>query len=156
MITILTIISLILVALAAASNSVMDTVDHHQSKSIFSKLKDQKWWNAKNGWKNKYVDYDYDASLNLPLRRVKWHIFGITFNKPVQLTDSWHFFKMLMIVFMCLSTIIFPYTVYCYCDGYNIWEIILAVIIWLLVLGITWNLTFSWTYNKLFILKNQK
>lgn len=152
----LTLFSILLVGLASASNSVMDTVDHHQSKSIFSKMKNQKWWNIKDGWKNKYVDYDFDASMNLPLRRIKWHIFGITFNKPVQITDSWHFFKMWMIIFMCAAIVIFPYTAYCICAGHGILWLILASTIWLTVFGVIWNTTFSWTYHTLFILKDKR
>lgn len=166
MMIVFTIISMLLVTLAAACNSIMDTVDHHQNKSIFSwwnftmlgwkPFVNQKWWNIKDGWKNKYVDYDFDASMNLPLRRIKWHIFGITFNKPVQITDSWHFFKMWMIIFMCAAIVIFPYTAYYICAGHGILWLILASTIWLTVFGVIWNTTFSWTYHTLFILKDKR
>lgn len=150
-------ISLLLVALASACNSIMDTVDHHQSQSIFSKFKNGKWWNQHQGWKNKYVDYDKDIKEGIEPRRVKWKILGIRFNKPVQLTDSWHFFKMLMIIFICLAIIVFPYTIgWAYIVGVEWKGILYRVTVWVSVLGFAWNGTFRLTYDHLFLLKKYK
>ncbi len=150
---ILIIMGLLLVVLAAICNSVMDTVDHHQSKSIFSKFKNQKWWNQKEGWKNKYMDYDGNTAKGITPRRIKWKIFGIKMDKPVQLTDSWHFFKMWMIIFICLAILIFPYTLeYAHASGINWSGILWRGMVWLGLLGLAWNKPFTWTYKYWFIL----
>ena len=141
-------VPLILLSFGSICNSIMDTVDHHQQKSIFSKFKNGRWWNQNQGWRNKYIDYDGDIKLNIEPRRVKWSLFGFTVNKPVQLTDSWHFFKMLMIIFISLSISTFliftnniigflPFTVY------------------LLLCGLIWNTTFRLFYHKFLLLKNE-
>jgi len=150
-------LGILLVAVAAACNSVMDTVDHHQGESIFSKMKNKKWWNQKQGWKNKYIDYDGDIRHGIKPRRVKWSFLGIKFNKPVQLTDSWHFFKMLMIVSMCTAIPIFPFGIfYLEYTGVGWFNMIWVFLLVVLMLGIVWNFTFSYTYERLFILKEHR
>lgn len=147
---ILVFLNFILFALASMCNSIMDTLDHHQSKSIFTKFKNQKWWNADSGWKNKYVDYDGDIKKGIEPRRVKWKILGIEFNKPVQLTDAWHFFKMWMIIFLALSVMTFAKCVILNGCEYQ-WYTFLAI---LFTYGIIWNSTFSLFYEKILIKKS--
>jgi len=125
------IISLVLLILAAICNSLMDKPLHHWEKSIFSNIKKNKqWWYSKDSWKNKYVNGDSSQG------RVKW--FGLI-NKPVQLTDSWHFFKMLMIVFICMAISLNSNIIHWSLD-------------WI-ILGVSWNTFFSLMYN--YILKKK-
>ena len=142
------IVSIILIVFAAFCNAVMDKTDHHFSTSIFNRIKSKKWrlwFNENEGWKNKYVDRDFNKG------RVKWQIFGILFNKPVQLTDAWHFFKMLMIFALAMipaynlvenGTFIYEINRFNYVSN--------LLSFWILF-GITWNLTFYRIfYNGLF------
>jgi hypothetical protein len=134
----------------ATSNAVMDSVDHHQSQSIFSKMKNQKWWNQNQGWKNKYIDYDTDIKNGIKPRRVKWTFGPITMNKPVQLTDSWHFFKMLTIVCYVLASVTLP-SFWLVIDNF-VWYHILLFFSYLGILGIIRNKTFTLFYHKIFLL----
>ena len=129
-------ISIIFWILAAICNAIMDTCSHHFPKSVFSKY--PYFWNTENSWKNKYVNWPYNADR----RKVK--IWNWKFNYPVQLTDSFHLFKMLMIVFICLSIVFFEPT-----PGHNwIWKLLVFVIY-----GIVWNLIFNLFYNHILIKK---
>jgi len=129
-------LSFICVSLASLCNAIMDTLDHHHSISIFTKMKNPLWWNSDKGWRNKYVDRDPNKG------RVKWFL-GI--NKPVQITDAWHFFKMLLIIFMCTGIVLSTKAPF-YDDAPLYYYLIL-----LLGLGITWNMTFSLFYEKLLL-----
>lgn len=126
-------ISIILIALAAICNAVMDICSHHYYYSVFTRFND-KFWNSNTSWANKYVNGDPAYG------RVKW--LGGLMNKPVQLTDSWHLFKSLMIVFL-ISAIPFCPTNEL---GIENWMYYSAVII---AGGTTWNLTFNLFYNHL-------
>ena len=126
------ILNILFIALASICNSVMDTLDHHQSDSIFSKFKNPLWWNFNQGWRNKYIDRDPKKG------RVKlfWKI-----NKPVQITDAWHFFKMLMIIFICsAASLSYDKPSYLIC---------------LIVLGLVWNNVFSLFYKRILIKKKK-
>jgi len=133
-------ISIIFLILASICNSVMDVCSFHYSTSIFSKL-NPKFWDSTISWKNKYVDWDGGDK-----RRRKW-IFGL-FNYPVQLTDSFHLFKTLMIIFICISISVFD------CDLLSIIsskEIRTITIIG--IYGTSWNVIFSAFYNYIFVIK---
>jgi hypothetical protein len=54
----------------------------------------------------------------------------------VQLTDSWHFFKMLMIVLLCLAIVMY--------------EPFVGRVADFVMYGLAWNLTFSFHYNLTF------
>lgn len=135
--------SLIFLILASICNAVMDKSVHHYNSSIFSRFKNQKWWNGEISWKNKYVDGDYSKG------RVKW-FFDL--NKPVQLTDAFHFFKMWMVLFISLSIITFNkclVLINCRYEWYNF-------LILLSIYGTVWNVTFSLFYNRVFSIENKK
>ena len=125
-----------LIALAAACDAVIDTLDDHYGRSWFRRL-NPFFWDAEISWKNKYLDWDGGDH-----RRRKW-FWNI--NKPVQVTDGWHFFKMLMIVFMCGAAVASTYS--------EPWLAtrLADVCLRLFVTGTVWNLTFSLFYNKLLI-----
>lgn len=133
-------LELIPIALASICNAVMDTSVHHFSISIFNNKtgKNKKFWDGKTSWKNKYINGDKNQG------RIKWNILGIKFNKPVQLTDSFHLFKTLMIIFLCLAIAISD-------PSKTFWGKTLDILIY----GTTWNMTFSLFYNKILIKKNK-
>lgn len=127
-------ISIIFLILASISNSVMDVCSFHYNNSVFNKL-NPKFWNQEISWKSKYKDWD-----NGDNRRKK--IFGTGINYPVQFTDSWHFFKSLSIVFICISIATFD------CNFLAIIESqTLRTIIIIGIYGTAWNVTFSLFYN---------
>lgn len=127
-------ISLVLIALAAICNAVMDVCSHHYYYSVFTRFNSQ-YWNAVHSWANKYVDGKPE------LGRRKW-FFGLL-NIHVAFTDAWHLFKSLMIVFL-ISAIPF-----CPSNEMGLPE----WVYYLLVIGVggtVWNLVFSLFYNKIF------
>ena len=120
-------ISYLLVILASVCNAVMDVSSFHYSKSIFNKL-NPKFWDGSISWKSKYIDWD-----NGDKRRKK--LFNII-DYPVQLTDSFHLFKSLMIVLMVLAIVLYK-------PLFSIWIDFISI-------GIIWNLTFNFFYNVIF------
>lgn len=127
------IFSFIFLILASICNAIMDTSVHHYDSSILTNY-NMLWWDGAISWKNKYVDGDSNKG------RIKW-FFGIY--KPVQLTDAFHFFKMLMIIFICLGIV-------CGVFGdldYNLYSFLLLFIGY----GVTWNVVFSMFYEKILI-----
>jgi hypothetical protein len=85
-------LSIVFFIFAAICNAIMDVSSFHYSKSIFrsNKANFRYWWDGEISWLNKYIDRDFLEG------RIKWNIFGIKINKPVQITDAFHFFKMFM------------------------------------------------------------
>lgn len=128
-------LSLTFIILAAICNAVMDTSVHHYSTSVFKKL-NPKFWNGEISWKNKYIDGDPSKG------RVKW-FFGLA--KPVQLTDAFHFFKMFMIIFICLSIITFDKCSTLVGCEYHWYSFLMVLGIY----GFMWNAWFSLFYNKI-------
>ena len=120
--------SLIFLSLAAICNAVMDIIAHHFWDSIFFRQPNLKWWNSKISWNNKY---------NADNTRKKW-LWGLI-KKPVQITDAWHFFKMIMIIFIIIAIVTY--------DGMELWY-------YLPLSYIAWNGTFVLFY-KYFLRKNK-
>ena len=95
------IIGILLVIASAISESIMDKIQFHFKKSIFSgEGFNQLFWNPDISWKNKW-----DSTLKKPK-------FFLSTTMLVFTTDAWHFFKfvrntMLFIGLpvMCLSGI---------------------------------------------------
>lgn len=114
-------ISLLLFAAAAACNAVMDTIVHHFSVSVFAGLNDQ-WWNPAISWMNKH-NYSFP-----------WNI--------VQISDAWHFFKLLMI---CIISYNFIFV------GRRIPVTWGRIIVYTILYGSAWNLSFNLFYNHLLI-----
>ena len=131
------ILTFLFILLASICNATMDKVDHHYFKSVFRHFKNKLWWNGDEGWRNKYVDRDPNKG------RVKW-LWGLI-NKPVQLTDSWHFFKMLMIIFNC-SAIVCALRHDTSAPVYAWYGCITLLILY----GTVWNLTFTLFYHRIF------
>lgn len=126
-------ISLICIALAAICNSIMDTVSDrsHFEKSIFSRLNPQYWFKGMS-WVNKYKDRDPSKGLR----------FKFPFGWISNFLDSWHLFKMLMLVFICLAV----YSAF-YCGLFVNWWV------HLICFYVAWNGVFEFCYQKLWIKK---
>ena len=124
-------ISLLLVALAAICNAVMDVISFHYKQSIFTKYNPQ-WWNPAISWKNKYIDWDNDVRMEKVI--YIGNLFSIKY--PTFLTDAWHFFKSLMIVLLGFAIVLYVPVVNIYVD--------------IILVGLAWNLVFDVFYNKLF------
>ena len=131
-------ISLLLVALAAICNALMDTISFHYKQSIFTKYNPQ-WWNPAISWKNKYVDYSKFAEYTGKVSKLEKRIFILnlfSIKYPTFLTDAWHFFKSLMIVLLGFAIVLYNPVVNIYVD--------------IILVGLAWNLTFNVFYNKIF------
>ena len=48
------IITISLLVISAISKAIQDKLQFHYHKSIFSKIKNQNWWNPELSWKNKW------------------------------------------------------------------------------------------------------
>lgn len=128
------VLSLSFFALAAICNAIQDTSSHHYNQSIFIMFNNPQWWNGEISWRQKYV------SGSPALGRKK--IMDSHINYPVQLTDAFHFFKTLMIVFVCLSIVTFtnPFSEYWY-----------SYVLLIGIYGTIWNSVFSVFYNKILL-----
>lgn len=134
MIFYITVSDIVLVACAGICNSIMDTV---RDKWGQSKLTLFHPWTLiykfflSDGWKNKYFERD-------PIKgRWKVKIFGIWVPVPVQLTDSWHFFKAIMIVLFCVAICFKSWQDFKDLERYYS----------LAILGLAWNVPFNTFYN---------
>jgi tryptophan-rich sensory protein len=108
-------------------------------------MKNQLWWNSSQGWRNKYINRDPKNG------RVKWY-FGL--DKPVQLTDAWHHFKMWMIIFICVSitlVVMNPPIMLTLTDNWLDYVINFIGQLW--IMGGVWNKTFTIFYHTLLIKK---
>lgn len=121
-------ISLLFISFAAICNAIMDVCSFHWHDSVFNRF-DRKWWDSSISWKNKYINSD--------VKQGRRKILDSHLNYPVQFTDAWHFFKMLMLIFIALAII-----------TYEKPEDYLVVIDFILI-GFIWNLTFSVYYKKI-------
>lgn len=90
------IISIIIIGIAGYSKAVMDTVQFHFNKSVF-KNKDkynQKFWNPKLSWKNKYK----------PDLKTPKFLFSTTL--LVFWTDAWHRYQFYNITLSFISLLL--------------------------------------------------
>lgn len=92
------IIPLILVALSGLSKAIQDTLAHHFTTSIFSKLP-HKFWDASTSWKNKYANYDAGDYRDK---------FFLSSTLLVAFTDAWHLFDNLRNLFL-ISALTFAF-----------------------------------------------
>lgn len=78
------IITISLLIISAISKAIQDKLQFHYHKSIFSKIKNQNWWNPELSWKNKWEWFPNSKILT-------WLIA----NPLVALTDAWHLFGLI-------------------------------------------------------------
>jgi hypothetical protein len=119
--------------ISGALNASEDIIKDKWHISIFRNFERFKWFKY-DSWKNKYT-----FEKNKIIDRVKWDFILFKINKPVQLTDWWHFSKMIRLIFM-FSAIGIASTL-----SLNVNQAILLVII----CGTLRNIIFSFFYNKL-------
>lgn len=140
-------LSFIFICLAAISDSIVDICNHKFEKSIFFSPKFKRtWWDSSISWKNKYVEYDkYGTAFPVLLCKSRFCKKIYPIKKPVQLTDAFHFFKMLRIVFDYAGCILLG-IVCSRCE-------ILTYLFVLLSAGVLRNTIFTLFYHKLLIKK---
>jgi len=126
--------------LSGITDAIMDTLSSHYSISIFKNFNEQ-FWNPSVSWRNKYVDGDVSKGF------IKWNILWFKITKPVQLTDAWHFLKMMKEVFnvSAITMAAAPYI--------GLHFALICELIYFIVLGTTRNFWFSKFYDKLLIKK---
>ena len=127
--TVLAILSYFLIVAAAASEAIMDKIQFHYDRSIFSdpKLK-QTVWNPNESWKNKWK-----SDLKTERFPGSSTIFVFT-------TDAWHLFKFFRntSLFIGLPLLMF---------GFN------HIIIEMIMARIMYGLTFTLYFDKILVKK---
>lgn len=128
--------SLIFFILAGISNSIMDTSRDHYPVSILPK---GEWWDGRVSFLNKYIDRDQTKG------RTK---------VPVQLTDAFHFFKLIMLIFLVLSVITYSPTTWTLLDELlgTFWSSVVVFSIY----GLGWIIGFVGMYDKILLKKTWK
>lgn len=74
---------LLFVLIAGAAEGIMDSLQFHFERSIFSIFKNRLFWDPKISWRNKWKDGDPDLGER----------FRFSSTLFVGLTDAWHLFK---------------------------------------------------------------
>src|SRR6056297_590525 len=85
----------VLLIISGVSNAIMDTIKFKYSRSIFSTLNNQRWYEP-SSWKNKY------KNRNPEMGEAFWGSTTIF----VFLTNAWHFFQMIWRVSFTLSVVL--------------------------------------------------
>jgi len=80
------------VAFASACKAIKDTLAFHFGKSIFKDF-DPQFWNPNVSWMNKYTDWPDDPTP----------AFFLADTALVWLTDAWHLFDFMMLIFLFLA-----------------------------------------------------
>lgn len=89
--------TIIFLIISTISKSIMDILLFHYHNSIFSKVKNDKWWNPEISWKNKWKNGDPEQGERF---------FGSS-TFLVSITDAWHFFQHIMILSFILSIVVY-------------------------------------------------
>lgn len=129
----------ILIILAGMINSIMDKIQFHWSKSIFSKIKNTKllkWCNPSGSWKNKWKNGNKDDG----------EAFLGSSTVFVWITDLWHFSQFLMLSCFIAAIVL-------YVNFFSIWLILDFVILRLLFSG-TFTIFFDYIWELKFWKKN--
>lgn len=114
--------SYIFVILASIMNAVMDKIQFHWSKSVFSKIKNKKilaWANPDGSWRNKWKNGNPDEGER----------FLGSSTVFVRFTDLWHFSQSFM--FACFMAAIVLYSNY-----FSLWVIVDFIILRILFSGV--------------------
>lgn len=120
-------ISIILIFIAGILNACMDKLRFHYSTSIFSKWSNQNWVNPSLSWVNKWK----------PKSKIGDMIMSTVL---VWVTDFWHLCKMLMLLFLFLSIVLYQ-------PLFNWW-------IDFFIFYCTFTITFELFFSKVLKLKN--
>ena len=122
-------ISIMFWLLACVCNAIMDILSTRYDVSIFGNFSNQLFWDWRISWRNKWKLGDKSNGEK--------YLFSSSIF--VFLTDGWHLFKALMLMFLILS-------IYFYVPIFGILDIPLFFI--------SWGITFELLYNIYFI-KNE-
>lgn len=133
------IVSILFFVLAATANALMDTIQFHWYKFRWKERVNEQFWNPAISWRRKYLYSDVEFGLKYK------GVLGWINN----FTDMWHILKMIMIICLALSEILFPYSFNICIFENNFWNGAL----WLIIYGIAWNVPFNYCYNDLFVKK---
>lgn len=137
--------TLFLFIVSGMSLGVMDTLQFHFHRSVFSKYNPQ-WWDPAMSWLNKY-ELDKDGK---PLRnhhgdykrkawRFKLFTRKFTINKPVAATDAWHLFKSIFLNTLAVAIgLCLPFTTHWWLDA----------VIFRLFFGGGFNAAYNWIFKK--------
>lgn len=124
------ILLLLCVIIAGVCKAVRDTLQFHYTNSVFRKCKNIQFWNVDISWKNKYKE----GEIGTPKFWGSTTIF-------VWLTDAWHLFDMLGILFLFLGAI------FAACAYVSLWVIVL----YLLLMFVVYFVIFE-VFYRLFII----
>lgn len=124
-----TVTGFILILISAVAKAAMDKLQFHYSRSIFSKFKNQQFWNPEISWKNKWKNGDKSQGES----------FFLSSTLFVSITDAWHLFQNIFLnsLFIGLS-LLFPL------DGKSILVLLTSRILF----GVLFTYTFHRTLNK--------
>jgi len=132
----------LLLIISGISKSIMDVLQFKFNISIFSKFKNQNYWNPSISWMNKYKNND-------PTLGPKF--FGST-TFLIWSTDAWHFFQMIML--SCLQLIpIIVLTLFLNFLGVEIIRIVLIDIGCFIIIKIMFGSVFELFFKKILIKK---
>ena len=118
--------TILFIILAAFSNAVMDVLSTRYDVSIFGNLKNRQFWDWRISWKNKWEN-------GFKLNREK---FLFSSSILVFLTDGWHLFKALMLLFIFLAIVTYK-PIFGYFD--------------IILFSILWGVVFELFYTKLLL-----
>jgi hypothetical protein len=139
----------------------MDLVDFKFGVTIFNRPKSTKkifgipwqlWFNQAKGWLNKYKDRDSSKGP-------RSYTFLFIKSDWVQLSDAWHFFKMIAIGFQHINRALYIVLGICigltsptlFGIGLTIGTIIAIACISFIYHAFDWNVTFNLFFDKLLI-----
>lgn len=129
---------LILIIISAITSAVGDIISHKYGWSIFAKyynIFNGQFWDPIVSWKNKYIDGDP--------KKGRKQIYGINIH-PAFL-DGWHLMKSIRIIcFISAITLALNLEIKLLFNS-----LFITWLIYTIILGTIWNLTFSLFYNKL-------
>jgi hypothetical protein len=105
--------TIIFIILAAFSNAVMDVLSTRYDVSIFGNLKNRQFWDWNISWRNKWSWGEKENGEK----------FFLSSTMLSFLTDGWHLFKALMLLFISLAIVTYK-------PIFGYFDIILFSIIW--------------------------
>ena len=126
------VLGLVCFVLMGISEAVMDTLQFHFFKSIFSNFKKQLFWDPVVSWRNKYKNGDPDKGPKFP--------FSTTL--LVGLTDGWHFFKLLRNLFLFVGVLLLVLSL----NGF--W----VSLLWVSVSRFLFGIFFTLFYSKILLI----
>jgi len=131
------IIPIVLYCISGICDAVIDTLQFHFSTSIFSG-KNDKYWNPRVSWTNKYIDNDQRKGLKYYYSNSVFQI-----NVPIILSDAFHLFKFLREFFNVAAIIVAAFI------GFNYGVLYLCM--YFVMLGELRNQAFNLFFNHILI-----